>query len=557
MDDSTPQQLSRRQWLGLVSSASAVLAAADVAAQSPAASPSPAKPKDDLGSRIYNVCDYGAKGDGTTPDTAALQAAIDACHTDQGGIVLVPAGVFVTGTVELKSNVTLRIAPGGKLLGSLDGTQYHPADAIPLSGDTTLVDGNVALIFAVRADNIGVEGPGTIDGQGAAFRRQPGYTTPAGISGHHRPYHMLFYQCTNIRVHNIFLQHCAYHSIRAAQCRFAWFTAIHIFSRVTGNNDGFHFISCEHVHLSDTTVLCEDDACAMFGSCKWITIDNCVFSTRWSVFRFGGGTVDNIAVSNCVIFETYGCPIKMHGEPGSFFSNVSFSNLVMTDVTGPISIDLGDFQRPPGTPAEFVRNISFNGIHAVVSPPAQLPDCYPLVSHNPAEILACIRLNALGNAYMENISFNDVHITYPGGGTADQGANRNLPEKIGEYYATGVPPAYGIWARNVKGLTMQDIRFEVKSPDQRPAVVFDHVIDCGINGISAQGDPGAESLMRFMESQDILVTAPRVLTPAPAFLRVEGPTTTNLIVEKGDLTKATTPLTFSDDVKKENVTLRS
>src|SRR5690242_344570 len=89
------------------------------------------------GTRVYNIVDYGAKGDGKTLDTRALQSAIDACSADKGGTVLVPAGVFVIGTVELKSNVTLRIEAQGKLLGSADGKEYRPS-GIPLSGDSTL-----------------------------------------------------------------------------------------------------------------------------------------------------------------------------------------------------------------------------------------------------------------------------------------------------------------------------------------------------------------------------------------------------------------------------------
>src|SRR5271157_203167 len=153
---------SRRKWLGVISAASV---GAGAAFAQPASSRGAA-----LGARVYNVTDFGAKGDGKTLDTKAVQAAIDACNQDRGGTVLVPAGVFVIGTVEMKSNVTLHIAAGGKLLGSADGKEYHAADAIPLSGDSTLNDGNVGLIFGVNAENVTIEGPGTIDGQGAQFR---------------------------------------------------------------------------------------------------------------------------------------------------------------------------------------------------------------------------------------------------------------------------------------------------------------------------------------------------------------------------------------------------
>ncbi|HVT98634.1 MAG TPA: glycosyl hydrolase family 28-related protein, partial [Acidobacteriaceae bacterium] len=117
----------------------------------------------DAGARVYNVRSYGARGDGRTLDTIAVQRAIDACASDGGGIVLIPAGTFLLGSVEVKSNVILRIAAGGKILGSANGHDYHAVDAIPLSGDSTLEDGNWALLYAVNASNVTIEGPGTID----------------------------------------------------------------------------------------------------------------------------------------------------------------------------------------------------------------------------------------------------------------------------------------------------------------------------------------------------------------------------------------------------------
>ncbi|HEY1489533.1 MAG TPA: glycosyl hydrolase family 28 protein, partial [Verrucomicrobiae bacterium] len=305
------QSLSRRNWLGMLSTASVGAGLLATSAQGAEPTNTNTSPENSLGARVYNIRDFGAKGDGTTLDTAAVQAAIDACNKDHGGTVLVPAGVFVIGTVEIKSNVTLHIAAGGKLLGSPDGKQYFAAEAVPLSGDSTLGDGNVGLISAVKADNITIEGPGTIDGNGSQFRSpQPGTPPPSGRGGSGRPYHLMFYQCTNINVRNIYLFACAFHSLRIIQCTYAKFDGIRIFNHVISNNDGFHFISSQHVHISNCTVICQDDACALFGSCKFVTVTNCTFSTRWSVFRFGGGQAENIVVSNCVIYETYGCPIK-------------------------------------------------------------------------------------------------------------------------------------------------------------------------------------------------------------------------------------------------------
>jgi hypothetical protein len=572
MTDSS-EPLSRRNWLGIVSTAS--VGAGLLVTTDKAAEPGNVSPDNSLGARVYNIRDFGAKGDSQTLDTAALQAAIDACNKDQGGKVLVPAGVFVIGTVELKSNVTLHIAAGGKLLGSGDGKQYHAADAIPLSGDSTLGDGNVGLLYAVKADNITVEGPGTIDGNGKQFLRGPnGEPSAAGLASHLRPYHLLFYQCTNVRVRDIYLFACAYHSIRIIQSQYIWLRGIHIYNRVNHNADGFHFISAQHVRLSDCTVECQDDACALFGSCKFITVTNCSFSTRWSVFRFGGGEAENITVSNCLIYDTYGCPIKIHCTPNSRFENLSFSNLVMKNVTGPISIGLGSRGRrgaptsatvtgtntPPaesedaGEPG-ICRNISFSGIHAIVSVPVQLADVPFKSGYNPGEIKSCIGLNAVGGV-IENISFDDVHVTFPGGGTAEEAAVRDVPKAIGEYYAAGVFPAYALYARNVRGLTLNNVRFQVAGDEARPAMVFDHVEDAAVNAFSAQGTKAAESLLRFIETRDVLLSAARLLAPAAIFLQVEGAGSENIIVDGGDLSKAAKPVAFQNGGGEKAVKLR-
>src|SRR5579883_553612 len=251
MIDNANHGLSRRNWIGAASAVSLASGAAAAQSSTPAAALA--------GVRTYNIVDFGAKGDGKTLDTQAVQAAIDACTKDQGGTVLVPAGVFVIGTVEMKSNVTLHISAQGKLLGTADGKQYHAADAIPLHGDSTLEDGNVGLIFGVGADNVTIEGPGTIDGQGAQFRSpQRGTPPPSGRGGADRPYHLLFHRCKNLRVRDLNLWASAFHSIRVIQSQFVWMDNLHIYNRVNGNNDGFHFISCEYVHVNGCDVQTQD-----------------------------------------------------------------------------------------------------------------------------------------------------------------------------------------------------------------------------------------------------------------------------------------------------------
>ena len=553
--------LSRRSWLnlapGLAASAGAVLAP-DVSG----AAETPTSGGTTEGSRVYNVRDFGAKGDGQNLDTAAIQAAIDACFKANGGIVLVPAGDFIVGTLELKSNVTFHLAAQGRLLGSPKIEHYSAGKGVP-SGN-----GNVVLLYAANAENVTIEGNGTIDGQGAKFYTGKGDNTGPGqnrAEGYvNRPHLTIFYRCKNLRVHDTFFTASAYHCMQVLECRNVQLDGIRIHNRVNKNNDGFHIVGSQYVHIVNCDVACQDDACALFGSNKFVMVTNCTFSTRWSVFRFGGGEAENITISNCVIYETYGCPIKIRFGSGGRMENVIFSNLVMKDVTGPISIGLSSSsrrpsgsseqsQRPPGV----IRNLSFTGIEATVVAEGKTHDDLPFPSSfRPGETRSCIVLNGVGDDFLENISFSDVQITFEGGGTAEEAAQRDVPKIAGEYFELGVLPSYGMYARNVRGLSLQNVRFELKKPDLRPALVFDNLSDVAINGFNAQGNPKAE-LLRFTNTADALLSACRALSSAAAFLQVEGSNSKGIIIDGGDLTKAAVPVTFSADSSKNSVKVRA
>ena len=108
------------------------------------------------------------------------------------------------------------------------------------------------------------------------------------------------------------------------------------------------------------------------------------------------------------------------------------------------------------------------------------------------------------------------------------------------------PPAYGMYARNVKGLSLHNVRFEFEKNDLRPALIFDNVQDACITGLSVQGHPDAESSLRVINSKDILFSGTRVLTPAAVFLRMEGAGNEGISVQGGDLRKATKQLVLAD-----------
>lgn len=537
--------LSRRQWLGKITVPAFAAGATMIGLDANASPASDEKENKLAGAAIYNVRDFGAKGDGKTLDTKAIQSAIDKCFNEKGGTVLIPAGEFLSGTLELKSNVTLRIAAAGKLLGSPKREDYSAGQGVPPG------NGNIVFLFAVNAENLSIEGKGTVDGNGLAFYNGKGDNTGPGQNGvggnFDRPHLFIFYQCNNLTLQNCFFKASAYHCVRILKCKQVHIDGIKIYNRVNRNNDGFHFNDCEYVHVLNCDVQCQDDACALFGSNKFVTVANCSFSTRWSIFRFGGGESQNITVTNCLIYDTYGCPIKISAGRASI-ENLSFSNITMRNVTGPIGIGFSgpsnnnSNNNPQSATKAFIRNISFNAIRAtVVAVGVNHPDIHFGISVREGEKNSCITLNAMGEYYLENISFTDVHVKYAGGGTAGQAA-KVVPNEAAEYFgvwnhAPGGPPAYGMYARNVKGLTLQNVRFEYDEPEARPAIIFDNVEDASINNLTAKGSEGT-ALLRFIDSKDILLTGTRLLTPSPVFLLVEGSSSRDITVNGGDIQKA-------------------
>jgi polygalacturonase len=529
MNTSNTPPLSRRAWLSHAAVAAVLGATGARAADSPSSASRPVLEgaPTSLGARVYDVRTFGAKGDGASLDTAGIQAAIDRCTQDQGGTVLIPAGVFLTGTLELKSNVTLHLAAQGKLLGSGNATDYRAGRGVPTS------NGNMVLLSASDAENVSIEGLGTIDGNGAKFFNGRGDNTGPGQNSaegyFQRPHLLVFHRIRNLRLRDVFLTASAYHCTRLLECERVVIDGVRIHNRVNRNNDGFHFVSSRFVHLANCDVACQDDACALFGSNQFVTVTNCTFSTRWSVFRFGGGEPRNITVSNCIIHETYGCPIKMRCGSRSRMEDISFSNLIMRTVTGPISIGLDSSRSrrnaAPGSepPARGVlRNISFNGIRAeVVAHGKQFADMAFEQGYRPGEDHTCITLNAVNGDTIEGISFTDVHVVYEGGGTAEEAA-REVPPLAGEYFEIGPPPAYGLYARHVRGLALHNVRFEKRGADARPAIVFDGVNDVSALGLSAQGDNTAPALLRLINTSNVVGVALRALTPARQLLLQEG-----------------------------------
>ena len=266
----------------------------------------------------FNVRDFGAKGDGQTKDTVAIQKAIDACTTNGGGTVVVPPGTYVTGSIFLKNNVDFYIQGGALLLGSPDKEDYNKADVCPQNGTSTAESSFGAhLVLCLEQKNVTLRGPGRIDGNSSKFLvDKKGVPWPEQDKIPWRPSQMLYFvESDNIRVQDIELTNSTYWTSFYHGCTHVFIRGVKIKnSRYphTHNGDGIDIDCCEYVSVSDCHIDSADDCITLRGNdtklktkrpCRYVTITNCVLSTPCNCFRFGvgDGKVNHITVSNIVI----------------------------------------------------------------------------------------------------------------------------------------------------------------------------------------------------------------------------------------------------------------
>jgi polygalacturonase len=252
-----------------------------------AATPSPAA--------VFSPADYGAAFSGAN-ERAALQKAVDAANAAGGGTVVIPAGkTLMAGSVELKSNVTLDLEPGSRLVGSTQKSDY--TDSI--------------FIRARHAENIALTGSGTIDGRGVEFLGKEGPYIYE--SRPWRPRLILLEDCRHVRVSGINLREAAFWSLHLAGCEDVSIHGISIRNSLKAPNcDGIDPDHSRNVRITDCSVECGDDAIVVktsrefskYGPCENIVVSGCVLTTHDCALKIGSETVDpirNVVFADCVV----------------------------------------------------------------------------------------------------------------------------------------------------------------------------------------------------------------------------------------------------------------
>jgi len=485
--------------------------------------------------REYGVRSRGARADGRSMDTEAVQGAIDACAEAGGGVVRFAPGTYLCGTLNLKSNVKLRLEANACLLGTTRIEDYIRCAIAHFPQEFSH-----SLIYAEGAENVAIAGPGVIDGQGRSWPHGAENFNAEDMDraetaeSFSRPVMARFENCRNVSLEGVVLQNGASMAVHCEGCRDVRIRGVRVDNRANQNTDGLDLIGCENVFISECDLSCGDDAIPIFSSARNIVISNCVLSSRWAAIRLGPfstGAFRDVSVSHCVIHHTYGGAIKLQLVEGGVMENISFDDLVMDHVTGPIAVRVAGWlgwrlEREKSLPHGTLKDVSFSNITARVA-----DNAYPLEHEgprNPGELRSCINITGLPEHPVQGLTFDNVRLTFPGGGTAEESERRDVPElpdAYPEYHMFGTLPAYGFYARHARDLTLRGVRFDLEAPDLRPAIHCEDVDGLELAGVSLRGSCEADCSVRLRDTRHVFVHGCRALGPAGeagTFLRVEG-----------------------------------
>ncbi|MEO6852270.1 MAG: glycosyl hydrolase family 28 protein, partial [Mucilaginibacter sp.] len=436
----------------------------------------------------YDITAYGAVKNADKACTKQVQAAIDACNTNGGGDVIIPQGVFLIGTIHLKSNVHLYLKSGGILRGSTNLDDYESYSA-GKSYETV----HKGMIFTEDAENVSISGEGQIDGNGdnffdahiakkldsvtTAFTRQKNnfrHVDGLGdgpIQPKTRPYQMLvFSNCKRVTVKDVLISNSPFWCMHFADC-----DAVHVYGIRLWNNllapnaDGIDVTSCTNVIIDGCDIRAGDDALAIVGYDHHfeipgfrhlrhpsgnIVISNCNLQSNSSGIRIGfldQNTLENIRVSNVNITNSSrGIGIFLRDE-GSL-RNITFTNMyIQTRIpTGdwwgngePIHISA--IRGKENVTLGKIENVQFNNI---------------ICKGDAGMLVYCTEESAIKNVSFKNITFElvDSKINDVAGGNIDlRGAIGNKST----LFARDIP---GFLAEHVDGLTIDDFKLTWTNP---------------------------------------------------------------------------------------------
>src|SRR5256885_623183 len=482
---------------------------------------------------IYNVRAFGARGDGKTLDTPAINKAIEAAALTGGGTVHFPAGAYLSFSIQLKSNIALYLDQGATILaadpkmikGSYDSPEPNDWDMYQDFGHSHWQN---SLIWGVGLENVSILGPGMIDGKGLTRRSprprrplQPG-DTPASLGGA-QPTAASVQSPLGEADDPSVMNGLGNKAISLKLCRnvvlrdFSILNGGHFAVLATGvdnltidnlkvdtNRDGFDIDSCRNVRISNCSVNSpNDDAIVLKSSyalgfaraTENVTITNCLVSGydigslldatykknvteapdkdgptgRIKLGTESNGGFKNIAISNIVFDHCRG--LALETVDGGLLEDVSVTNITMRDVTNsPIFLRLARRMRgPSGTPIGQLRRVNISNVVAYNADARYASIIAGIPEHN-----------------IQDVSLSNIRIFYRGGGKKEL-VDVQLPERETNYPEPsmfGETPAYGFFVRHVAGIEFNNVTVNYLNAEMRPPFLLEEVTFAKFNNVT-------------------------------------------------------------------------
>jgi parallel beta-helix repeat protein len=467
---------------------------------------------------VFNVKSFGALGDGKTMDTMPIQSAIDAVGKAGGGVVLLPPGTYLSGSLVLKSHVELRIETNATLLGSTSHLDYK-----------RLPQYAYALLLAEGCKDISLTGGGTIDGQGRALAKDvlengsrlplfeyagmpsaarikqemekngghpPSFEstlTAAGEGGRpdgtERPLLIIFRNCRHVKISGVSICNPSSLTENYMECSDLVIEGIKVNSTNYWNGDGIDVTDSRNVRISNCDVNSEDDGICLKSErggkgCWDVNVSDCRIRSSSNAFKCGTGSFGGfhrIRARNLTIFDTFHSAIALESVDGGLLDDVVVEHVKATNTGNIIFLRLGN--RNTSGPSSELENVVIRDVSAEVpagKPDAAYGEVSGLPSSTPHNIIPSSIVGLPGHP-VRNILLEDIKISYPGGGNRAIAqilldALQSVPErpaKYPEFTMFGELPAWGFYIRHAEGIHFRNVCISFEQADFRPAMVID------------------------------------------------------------------------------------
>jgi polygalacturonase len=449
----------------------------------------------------FNILDFGAISGSNTLSTKAIQESINKASGVKGKVII-PKGVFISGSVYLKSNIELVLEDGAVLKGSDKRTDYEKRDF-------------TSLLIGKDIENIKITGKGCIDGSGRELVKDirqliengqitdHAYTKSGRPAESKRPEIIQLTNCRHIQIKGIMLKDAACWVESYINCMDLFIDSLRVESTAFWNNDGIDVTDCKNVRITNSSINSADDGICLKSEnrnscCDSITIENCRIRSSASAFKCGTastGGFKNITVKNLFIYDTYRSAIALELVDGGIMENIDISNIEAKNTGNALFMVIGTRNRDneqhkvPG----LFHNIHIKDLKVEV--PSGKPDKGyetegPPVKE-PHNLFPSTIIVGKPGFDIQDVKLKNIEITFAGGGNTEIANSRfdnpeSIPERPKEYpefSMFGEIPAWGFYIRHVNNMQMKNITLILKNSDYRPAFVFDDTNTISIKNI--------------------------------------------------------------------------